>query len=404
MWDYAAPPAYRSPVDDLEAIAHLHEPVNLNHQLNITCRTLSSLYRTSSSRTTMSSSTYSSDSSSPVSSPLPSPSISSQDTLDEEHALVQHNPAHLPPRTVSTFLPYPSSLQTPPTPVMPNASHLSVQDTLVEVREIGTNVTRMAKQFLSAGHITADGIASLRTQSESLRAQLESMEAMLARRGDERLACAIPQMARARRFRRPKQTPPNTPAPSVPATPQEDEGTLPVRGKRKSESHSCTACGTTSSPEWRRGPQGSNTLCNACGLHYAKLLKKGQGDLMPQGIGWVSSAIQDARTGKPDNTPSPVGIPPRTTSSTPSTQSPSSHFSPSTPIPHHDLSHPSYLSVLSHAVDSRISSSRYPVAIPPPPSSSSSTSTTSFSSPPTSPGDQSRLRKGGMALDSLLNP
>jgi len=33
-------------------------------------------------------------------------------------------------------------------------------------------------------------------------------------------------------------------------------------------------CGVTETPEWRRGPQGEHTLCNACGLHYAKTMKK----------------------------------------------------------------------------------------------------------------------------------
>jgi len=33
-------------------------------------------------------------------------------------------------------------------------------------------------------------------------------------------------------------------------------------------------CGVTETPEWRRGPAGDHTLCNACGLHYAKSLKK----------------------------------------------------------------------------------------------------------------------------------
>ncbi|SPO48007.1 uncharacterized protein PSANT_05695 [Moesziomyces antarcticus] len=37
---------------------------------------------------------------------------------------------------------------------------------------------------------------------------------------------------------------------------------------------SCQACGTSETPEWRRGPDGARTLCNACGLHYAKLVRK----------------------------------------------------------------------------------------------------------------------------------
>lgn len=36
----------------------------------------------------------------------------------------------------------------------------------------------------------------------------------------------------------------------------------------------CTDCGTLDSPEWRRGPTGPKTLCNACGLRWAKQEKK----------------------------------------------------------------------------------------------------------------------------------
>ncbi|KAJ4144583.1 hypothetical protein LMH87_003462 [Akanthomyces muscarius] len=33
---------------------------------------------------------------------------------------------------------------------------------------------------------------------------------------------------------------------------------------------SCHQCGEVNSPEWRPGPQGPGTLCNVCGLIYAK--------------------------------------------------------------------------------------------------------------------------------------
>ncbi|CAL8583438.1 white collar 2 type of transcription factor [Xanthoria parietina] len=36
----------------------------------------------------------------------------------------------------------------------------------------------------------------------------------------------------------------------------------------------CTDCGTLDSPEWRKGPNGPKTLCNACGLRWAKKEKK----------------------------------------------------------------------------------------------------------------------------------
>ncbi|KAI8363874.1 hypothetical protein EDC96DRAFT_444698 [Choanephora cucurbitarum] len=43
---------------------------------------------------------------------------------------------------------------------------------------------------------------------------------------------------------------------------------------KKSDSCICTDCGTDSSPEWRRGPFGPKTLCNACGLRWKKKHRK----------------------------------------------------------------------------------------------------------------------------------
>ncbi|KAH3669092.1 hypothetical protein WICMUC_005056 [Wickerhamomyces mucosus] len=40
------------------------------------------------------------------------------------------------------------------------------------------------------------------------------------------------------------------------------------------EDHKCQQCGSDDTPEWRRGPYGSRSLCNACGLFYGKLIKK----------------------------------------------------------------------------------------------------------------------------------
>lgn len=36
----------------------------------------------------------------------------------------------------------------------------------------------------------------------------------------------------------------------------------------------CLHCAQKDTPEWRRGPYGNRTLCNACGLFYGKLMKK----------------------------------------------------------------------------------------------------------------------------------
>ncbi|KAG8752543.1 blue light receptor, partial [Ceratobasidium sp. 428] len=72
------------------------------------------------------------------------------------------------------------------------------------------------------------------------------------------------------------------PTPAVPrhdAPPYLQPETQPDRPKKRSrqtrplpssEPRICTTCSRTDSPEWRRGPYGPKTLCNACGLKWAK--------------------------------------------------------------------------------------------------------------------------------------
>jgi PAS domain S-box-containing protein len=43
---------------------------------------------------------------------------------------------------------------------------------------------------------------------------------------------------------------------------------------KMADEYVCTDCGTLDSPEWRKGPSGPKTLCNACGLRWAKKEKK----------------------------------------------------------------------------------------------------------------------------------
>lgn len=38
----------------------------------------------------------------------------------------------------------------------------------------------------------------------------------------------------------------------------------------------CTSCGTSNSPEWRKGPTGQKTLCNACGLRFSRSVSRQQ--------------------------------------------------------------------------------------------------------------------------------
>ncbi|KAL1648121.1 hypothetical protein SLS58_002448 [Diplodia intermedia] len=49
------------------------------------------------------------------------------------------------------------------------------------------------------------------------------------------------------------------------------------RAKQSVDDYVCSWCGTTSSPEWRKGPSGPKSLCNACGLRYAKFRRKSGG-------------------------------------------------------------------------------------------------------------------------------
>jgi hypothetical protein len=50
--------------------------------------------------------------------------------------------------------------------------------------------------------------------------------------------------------------------------------------------------GTLDSPEWRKGPSGPKTLCNACGLRWAKKEKK-----QKPGTSNIPGTAQGASTG-----------------------------------------------------------------------------------------------------------
>jgi hypothetical protein len=50
--------------------------------------------------------------------------------------------------------------------------------------------------------------------------------------------------------------------------------TKPTKKRRNTEHLYCRHCGTTETPEWRRGPDGRKSLCNACGLYFSKMIKR----------------------------------------------------------------------------------------------------------------------------------
>jgi hypothetical protein len=49
--------------------------------------------------------------------------------------------------------------------------------------------------------------------------------------------------------------------------------------------------GTLDSPEWRKGPSGPKTLCNACGLRWAKKEKKKGGPSNNQGTPGLPAGV-----------------------------------------------------------------------------------------------------------------
>ncbi|KAJ7256488.1 hypothetical protein B0H12DRAFT_1112318 [Mycena haematopus] len=67
------------------------------------------------------------------------------------------------------------------------------------------------------------------------------------------------------------------PGATTSAKPDDDDDQLkkkkPQRKVVPTEQYVCITCGRTDSPEWRKGPLGPKTLCNACGLRWAKQAK-----------------------------------------------------------------------------------------------------------------------------------
>lgn len=74
------------------------------------------------------------------------------------------------------------------------------------------------------------------------------------------------------------------------------------KGKKKklkmADEYVCADCGTLDSPEWRKGPKGPKTLCNACGLRWAKKEKKKHGGTDSVGGGSSMSGLKQPSQGQ----------------------------------------------------------------------------------------------------------
>ncbi|SOV07127.1 uncharacterized protein UDID_01348 [Ustilago sp. UG-2017a] len=98
-------------------------------------------------------------------------------------------------------------------------------------------------------------------------------------------ALANPSLLYANAPTKPSSTPANSARPATterttPSTPSAATNgqSVPTPAGDSPGAHNpnkaCTGCGKVNSPEWRRGPSGHKTLCNACGLRYARSLTR----------------------------------------------------------------------------------------------------------------------------------
>jgi len=55
---------------------------------------------------------------------------------------------------------------------------------------------------------------------------------------------------------------------------QSDQAAEVRKTKKLFSCRACADCGTQFTSQWRVGPYGPSTLCNACGIRYARKLKK----------------------------------------------------------------------------------------------------------------------------------
>jgi len=51
-------------------------------------------------------------------------------------------------------------------------------------------------------------------------------------------------------------------------------GSQGTKRKAQGSGHACVECGASSTPQWREGPTGPKTLCNACGVRYGRAQQK----------------------------------------------------------------------------------------------------------------------------------
>ncbi|KAJ5328129.1 Zinc finger NHR/GATA-type [Penicillium brevicompactum] len=162
--------------------------------------------------------------------------------------------------------------------------HLDVYDveqSLNEIAEMSTRTLDFSRHYAARAHQTQrsgpiiGSLPSLNEVEDMLHMQRRNQDALVRIRTavvNQEQALAE-QMAQRKAFK--------TEDDHMAMYPEDYKGTGGFAGadpkKRRGKAAPpgrCHSCNRAETPEWRRGPDGARTLCNACGLHYAKLTRK----------------------------------------------------------------------------------------------------------------------------------
>lgn len=164
--------------------------------------------------------------------------------------------------------------------------HLEVYDveaSLNEITEMSTRTLDFSRHYATRAHQTQrsgpvmGSLPSLNEVEEMINAQRQNQEALLRIRN----AVLTQEHAMAEQMAQRKAYKASGVDEEMAMYQEEFKGSGGFAGaeakKRRGKAAPpgrCHSCNRAETPEWRRGPDGARTLCNACGLHYAKLTRK----------------------------------------------------------------------------------------------------------------------------------